>query len=344
MSLARLTCALVRSPTAGIPALSTDGLWRLYDGGPLPVMVPGLAGDAPVIVYCDIATATWAQRTPALHDHDDRQPVGWWQLAASDGRAIDAGLTLLRMERDGIISEHHWQAEVLRALVADGMPLECSIGAEPGAGGAYELLTEPAVINGRSVDPAAHQSPVYVLRGAVIREASIVTLGAAQHTGRLAARLAATINPHKESAMPTLAERRASLTEAHGAEHAVLIAERLIEGDTDEQITERLVQLQAEQAAAAAQAIEAERAELAQALEAATARVAQLESERDAAQALVAEHAATIGQLKAGRGTLPPPTSDSTQQAPQRRSTMSLAAKQAFITANGHAAYCALPY
>ena len=342
---------------AGVAGVADDGLWQTYDGLP---MTMDLFGDGPVLALVELDSLTIPERPPALAGHEDDQPVGWWTehrviTAADGGQALAQRLHLLTPpEPDDYASwtEHHQRAAAHRGLLRGGFPLQASIHTEPNPGkGAWQRLTAPATVNGRAIDPEASPLPVWVLRGGLLRESSLVILGQSTHTGQLAARLCAALSaaatpppsaaqPPKESTMD-LKERKAALLELHGDDYAPLILDLLVEGAEDEAIGEAIA---AAIATAEAAKIEAE-------LTAAKAEAEEHKTEAEAAKASLAEVKAqlekTTGELQALRDSRrQPPTTPATASASAslRRGTMTPSQRLDYVNAHGAEALAALPY
>lgn len=169
---------------------SSAGRWRLNAGSPMLLDVKALRADGPVRVILDIASARFsAQRIAALYGHDDQIVVGYWDRASNtDG--IDADFHPIEPANE-IEAAAMPEVVRVRAQVRTGVPIQASIGAEPGDGGQYEFTAPGRVdLNGRAYQIADDGIPTYILRGGVITESSIVTFGADDATGRLAAKQA----------------------------------------------------------------------------------------------------------------------------------------------------------
>jgi hypothetical protein len=75
----------------------------------------------------------------------------------------------------------------VNAIIRSGVPIQVSVGAEAGENGSWDLVEGKIKLNGREYDGDGDM-PLYVLRGGMIYESSIVTFGADDQTGRLAAK------------------------------------------------------------------------------------------------------------------------------------------------------------
>jgi len=349
---------------AGIGMGADDGLWQTYDGRG---MVMDLFGDGPLLAVIDLQTLAWNGRTPALDEHEEEHPVGWWEgtavAAGADGSVLTQRLHLLPPPAAddpaaAEWTEHHYRAAGIRGLLRSGMPLEASVRVMPDAtrAGVWESITQPVEVNGRMVDPAALRLPVVVLRRGILRETSICTLGRSLATGQLAARLAnppaplapsdfpaanSGVTPPPSAANPTepiimdLKERMAALLEQHGENHKTLILEQLVNGATDEDIAalieQALAALKDEELAAA-------KAELEKKEEAVAALTASL-AEKDAA---LAKAQGELSQRRQPPG--PQGVAAAAAVASLRRSAMTESERLAYADKHGAEALRALPY
>lgn len=165
------------------------GRWRLNAGSEMILQVGSLHGGKPVRVVLDVVTAQFAaKRIVALSEHEGRHVIGFWENPsfAADG-STDADLFIVKpssQEESVVLAE----AVRLNALIKAQVPIQTSIGAEAGPDGKFELVPEGTVIelNGREYSGSG-DLPLYILRGGLITESSVVTFGADAETGRLAA-------------------------------------------------------------------------------------------------------------------------------------------------------------
>lgn len=237
--------AQVQKPAQGQTAKTNGGRWRLNAGSVMTTRVYGvnLQHDqygsyyAPIRLVVDMATAKFAKPVmPALSDHWSNSVIGNWSNNSIEGGQIEGDLSLYEARTPA-------EAEVLpecvrvKALLEQGHPWQASIGAEPENGlEDYEEIPEGTSleVNGSKVTADDPEMPTYVLRNAVISEASVCTFGADQNTGPLAAALArrhgrlaaSAIGTHPTRAKDSAAMKynlRALLTMF--AAHAALVAE-----------------------------------------------------------------------------------------------------------------------
>jgi hypothetical protein len=183
MIRARATAALAQALAA--PDQVRDGRWLVYGGG---VMVPhlfGINGDEPARIVVELSSLVIPPgRRVALADHSTYQVLGAW-----DGIAIEAtGLTAdLHLTRPATPDEAGPLSDVVRyaAHLRNGVPLQTSIGISCAA---PELIRAGASVevNGQTYRGDG-ELPLYVFRGAILDEISLVTFGADDTTRRIAA-------------------------------------------------------------------------------------------------------------------------------------------------------------
>jgi hypothetical protein len=116
----------------------------------------------PVVLDLDTAKAP-NQSVPVPRDHDPKELVG---------HTTAIKITSKRIEASGVFSgENEYSAEAVR-LAANGFPWQASVGAD---GGKKEFVDagKTVFVNGRNID-----GPVYVYRGATVRELSLCPMGA----------------------------------------------------------------------------------------------------------------------------------------------------------------------
>lgn len=163
------------------------GRWRLNSGSEMLLNVPGLS-DEPIRAVIDLASATFlTPRIVALDDHEGRRVVGYWDKGEITGKGIEADLHLMQ-PKDEVEANVLAEAVRVAAIARSGVPIQVSVGAEPGPSGTWEHIAPglSVELNGRTYQGG--DDGLYVLRGAQIYEASIVTFGADSVTGRIAAR------------------------------------------------------------------------------------------------------------------------------------------------------------
>jgi hypothetical protein len=198
MIRARATAALAQALAA--PDQVRDGRWLVYGGG---VMVPhlfGINGDEPARIVVELSSLVIPPgRRVALADHLTYQVLGAW-----DGIAIEAiGLSGdLFLTRPATPDEVPALADVVRyaAHLRNGVPLQTSIGISCAA---PELIRAGASVevNGQTYSGDG-ELPLYVFRGAILDEISLVTFGADDSTRRIAAtRIESTPTTAKATAM-----------------------------------------------------------------------------------------------------------------------------------------------
>ena len=269
-----------RTPSDDLPS---QGLWALYDGGPMVMHIPQLADDA-VDVVIDLAGLTLrGERIWALEEHERTQRVGYWDEIAIS-QQIQARLHLRQGDHGGDWLES--RALQIAADIEQGMPIEASVGVdfEP-ADVDWHNPGEIVNVNGRLLHQAGPRKLAVVRRG-LLSEASIVGFGASVATGKIAASepLSPSVTPIPTSTerTPTMKDRLTALCARLGDTHRATIAIALAEEHSDDEIAEQIAQTEKE-------AIQ-------QQLEELQAQVAALTAERDelAAKLATAEAAAPV--------------------------------------------------
>ena len=212
------------------------GRWRVNAGNEMVVAIPGVNNGKPIRAVLDLASVKLPTgRLVALADHEEHRPVGYWDGFAADASGLYAMPHLAKAEGEG---EAAVLADAVRlaALVRNGVPVQASVGVEPGATGSWEPVAADAVatLNGRTY-AGAGDLPLFILRGGTLFETSLVTFGADSATGRLAAKLN---TPTKESPMPKAIEVLAKLLARHDAKHHALIAKCAAEDKTEQDADE----------------------------------------------------------------------------------------------------------
>ena len=220
-----------------------DGRWRLNAGSEMVVTVPTLNCDAdgnpqPVRIVLDVAGAKFAGSSiVALDNHDKKGEgikavVGRWDNASFTG-AVEADLhvTDAKTEAEALALA---EAVRLKAHIRNKVPIQASVGAEPGPGGSWELVPQGTEIelNGRKYSGSIGfgDLPLYVLRGGLITESSVVVFGADSETGRVAA----TRSPVTETS--TMSASLKAVLAKYDQKHHGLIARRVAEGDDEAKI------------------------------------------------------------------------------------------------------------
>lgn len=226
---------LADTTRVGEATANRDGRWRLNAGNEMIVSVPSLNDGEPIRLVLDIASSKFAAaKVVALDNHDKdgkgiQSVVGFWDGATNDGfLEADLHVTTATTEAEGAALQ---EAVRLKAHIRNGVPIQASVGAEAGPGGKWELVPEGSriTVNGREYQGAAgsEDSPLYILRGGLITESSVVVFGADSETGRVAA--AKITSPVVEAAMSTLKAILGKYPEKHHG----LVA-RLVAAETDE--------------------------------------------------------------------------------------------------------------
>jgi hypothetical protein len=172
---------------------TNSGRWALYDGGVMECEIPGISpvdvksrtGELlPVYVVVDLATfSALDENVIALKDHDRGLCAGSWSQISMTNE-ICASLELATPSQPGSLIH----VTEIKDLLAAKAPLQASIDARPSDKGRWEPI-DPGTsftVNGRTLvaDPVV---PTFILRHGYMKEASIVTFGACENTGRIAA-------------------------------------------------------------------------------------------------------------------------------------------------------------
>lgn len=229
------------APRIGDGQNKARGRFKMNSGKEMQLKVPALSKN-PIRVVIDLETATFAstRKTVALSEHDTIDVIGSWENGLIDKTGIYADLSVIEPRND---MEAAVLAEAVRigALVDAKLPIQCSVGAEPGPDGKYELVKDgdSIIVNGHKF-VGDDEFPLYILRGGEIFEGSIVTFGADSDTGRVAARKHAL--PPKEDPMSEdskkedIRSRQKRLQAGIDKKHHSIIASMLIEESTDQEI------------------------------------------------------------------------------------------------------------
>ena len=222
-----------------------DGRWRLNAGSLMTLPVPGLNDDKngapqPVNLIVDLEGVTFARsRVPALSGHDSSQIIGYWDTpdivrAGSFCEGIEADLHFV-IPRDDHEREIFREASRLKALSEQGVPLQVSVGIEPGPDGEWEKVTDASVVvNGRTYMNDS-EYPLFILRNGRVFESSMCTFGADSETGRVAAsKPTPVIKEH------TMSDRLKVLLSKHAEAHHGLIARCVAKDESDADIVQKI--------------------------------------------------------------------------------------------------------
>lgn len=282
---------------AAAVAPSADNRWNLYTGVPCLTVVEAVNGGQPFFVVVDIASLDAPARLKAFADHIEETwaAVGTWSspTLADDGVRYDFEPLPLAAPED------RWsfpRAAEVGLLVKAKFPLQASIGFEPGADGAYLRVAARERINGRDIDPAAFDRPVFKLVKGRLNEGSTVLEGADENTGAGLSRHP--ITPPQEPppmSTPIPADLKAML--AKYPEHKALVAECVAEKQTEAEIATAVKDAKASAALAASDA-----------------RVTELQAQLTKAGTQVTELQA---QLAKATGKQPPPNPPKTPPMPK---------------------------
>jgi len=212
------------------------GRWKLNAGNEMMVTVKGINGDKPIRLVVDLATVKAKNsKVHALFDHNLKNIIGYWDNFEFTAEGIFADLHLINPQST---AEGAVFPDVVRtrAMVRDGVPIQVSIGADSGEGGEWEMIAEKITLNGREYDGEG-EIPLIVLRNGEIFESSVVTFGADDETGRLAAKADLT-SPLKEE--PHMSDTLKVLLSKYAEKHHGLIARCVAEGNDEPAIQTRV--------------------------------------------------------------------------------------------------------
>jgi hypothetical protein len=256
---------------AGVPVQGTDAgktRWSLYTGAVVLTQIYGVNKSEPMALCIDLATLSAPATIPCLAGHIavPTAVLGTWTGIAVDAAGLGADFSPLPIPAEA--ADLFNSARAIGALLAAKVPLQASVGVEPGPAGEYVRLTKPTMVNGKMVDPAQFSDPVFMLKGGLISEASIVLFGADNQTGpRLSA---------STLSQGSTMERLKALLAAH-PDHVALVAALVADGKDDTAIASAI---HGAQLAALTTERDAARTELATL----KAQVATLTTERDTAR------------------------------------------------------------
>lgn len=186
-----LVAEKVQVDPAAAPA-DSQGRWKLNAGSEMVVTVEGLnpnkKGESqPIRLVIDLAACK--PKNPKIHalaDHDHAKVMGFWDAFVCGSEGIFADLHLVQ-PTSTIEAELIPEAVRTAAFIRTGVPIQVSVGADAGENGSWELAAGKVMVNGREYDGDGDM-PLYILRCGELFESSIVTFGADDKTGRLAAK------------------------------------------------------------------------------------------------------------------------------------------------------------
>lgn len=204
-----------------------QGRWRINAGSEMQVTIPGLNNGEPIRLVVDLSTVRAKNnRVVALFDHSPTNAIGYWDDFSFTAEGAFANLHLVVPQDE---KEEAVFADLVRtrALIRSKVPIQVSIGADAGDKGEWKRIEGKITLNGREYDGAG-DVPLYVLYNGEIFESSMVTFGADDLTGRLAAKQITT--PSKEASM---SDKLKALLGKHDEKHHGLIA-RCVAGGDDE--------------------------------------------------------------------------------------------------------------
>lgn len=226
---------------------NSAGRWRLNAGSEMMLRVGDLNGGEPIRVVLDVASAKFAaRRIVALSEHEGRQVIGYWEKPEFLGPlgSVEGDLHMVRPTTE---MEAKVLAEAVRvnALIKANVPIQTSIGAEAGPDGKFELVPdgETVELNGQTYEGGG-DTPLYILRGGLITEASVVTFGADAETGRLAAAKNPPIPSTKETPM---SDKLKALLGKFAEKHHGLVARCVAEGNDETVIATKIAAAEADE-------------------------------------------------------------------------------------------------
>jgi len=145
------------------------------EGDGLPTQFRGVAYSGQVIseygyrFVVDLASTRTEKTHPLLSQHNSAEPIGLVEQADNDGNKLTVAGTLY--------SDLGGAAEQIGKRAARGFPYQMSIGLFDIKEDARVQEGKTVTINGRKL-----MGPLHVLRGGLVRETSVVTLGADRNT------------------------------------------------------------------------------------------------------------------------------------------------------------------
>jgi hypothetical protein len=222
---------LANAEKAGDGPENSSGRWRLNAGSEMYLNVGSLNDGKTVRVVLDVGSARFAaKRIVALSEHEGRHVIGYWDNPGFVGASgsVEGDLHMVRpssQEEAAVLAE----AVRLNALIKANVPIQTSIGAEAGPDGTFELVPagKSVEINGRKYDGGG-DTPLYILRGGLITEASVVTFGADAETGRLAAKKPE--SPTQSTKETPMSDKLKALLGKYAEKHHGLVARCVAEG------------------------------------------------------------------------------------------------------------------
>jgi len=185
----RASATLVAESTSMLPGTQSaekDGTWRLNSGSEMIVEIEGLNNGKPCRLVLDLESCRPKnKKIHALFDHNKKLIIGYWDNFQTNSDGINADFHLMKTEND---VEAAALPEVVKTgcMIRNGVPIQVSVGAAAGDNGSWDLVEGKVQCNGREYDGAG-ELPLIILRGGELDESSIVTFGADDQTGRLAA-------------------------------------------------------------------------------------------------------------------------------------------------------------
>lgn len=213
------------------------GRWRLNSGSEMILTVPAL-NKKPIRAVIDIASAKMKNgqdRIVALYGHDDEKVIGFWDKGVF-AQNIEADLHLIK-PKDEMEANVLRESVAVAAMARSGVPIQVSVGAEPGTSGKWKYIPpgEKISCNGREYCGDG-ELPLYVLESGEVYEASIVTFGADSVTGRIAARLHLPV--FKEEA--PMSDKLKALLGKFAQKHHGLVARCVAESEDEAVITSKV--------------------------------------------------------------------------------------------------------
>jgi hypothetical protein len=213
------------------------GRWKLNAGNEMMVKVDGVNGGKPIRLVVDLSTVKAKNnKIHALFDHNLKNIIGYWDNFEFTPEGIFADLHLIGPQST---SEAAVFPDVVRtrAMVRDGVPIQVSIGADSGDVGEWEMVAEKVNLNGREYNGEG-EIPLVVLRNGEIFESSVVTFGADDQTGRLAAKADFTTPLKKEGTH--MSDTLKVLIGKYPEKHHGLIARCVAEGCDEATIQQKV--------------------------------------------------------------------------------------------------------
>lgn len=222
-------------------AFDRDGRWKLNAGSIMVTSVPGLNDDKkgnaqPVAMILDMESARFAsERIVALSEHMKHSVIGFWDNLSGGKGGMEGDLHFVKLN-DEVEKQVFAESVRLSVLARNGVPIQVSVGAEPGKTGKWEKMDQDSVVcNGRTYTNDTGL-PLYVMRGADIFEASLCTFGADSETGRVAASQTQPVRK-KET---TMSDKLKVLLGKYAEKHHGLVARCVAEGEDETAISTKI--------------------------------------------------------------------------------------------------------